>query len=103
MTISGVNKGAVEVLEGDIDNFKDGFVFDKDAPSVHKNEITYLSDMKRVVYPDGFVSDLKYGINMRPTGYKLSVPKVVDSLEVMLENFLNPIDQEIIRKRGTLI
>lgn len=103
MTISGVNKGAVEVLKGDINEFKDGFIFDKDEPSVHKNEITYLADMRRVVYPDGFVSDLKYGINMRPTGYKLSVPKVVDSLEVILDNFLNPIDQEIIRKRGTLI
>ena len=103
MTISGINKGAVAELKNGMDDFKDGFVFDKDAKSVHKNEITYLSDMKRVRYPDGFVSDLKYGINMRPTGYKLSVPKIIDSLDVIIDNFKNPIEQEVIRKRGTLI
>ena len=84
MTISGVNKGAVACLDGDINNFSDGFIFDKDNPSVHKLEHTYLNDMKPVTWPDGYKSEFKYGINMRPTGYKLSVPNVYkDAIEVM--------------------
>ena len=84
MTISGVNKGAVECLKGDINNFKDGFEFDKDHPSVHKLEHTYLTDMQPVMWPGGYYSDFKYGINMRPTGYKLSKPNVYKSaIEVM--------------------
>ena len=29
LTVSGINKGAVELLNDDIENFKDGFDFDK--------------------------------------------------------------------------
>lgn len=101
MTISGVNKGAVDCLD-DINAFEDGFIFDKDAESVHKSEITYLDDMQRIIYPDGFVSDLKHGINMRPTGYKLSVPTIYSSLLDIVESALHPEDNEIIRKRGII-
>ena len=71
MTVAGINKSAVQCLEDDMYNFRDGFIFDKDHASVHKLEHTYLEDMKPIVWPDGYRSSFKYGINMRPTGYKL--------------------------------
>lgn len=73
LTISGINKGAVELLKDDINNFKDGFDFDKDAPCVKKKLCTYLTDMPTVVYPDGYISHYRYGINLRNTGYLLSL------------------------------
>ena len=100
MTVAGINKGAVACLDGDINNFQDGFVFDKDHPAVKKMEHTYLTDMKEVIYPDGFISDYKYGINLRPTGYQLSVPTVYDVLEVLYKNMTGTNENEIIRRRG---
>ena len=85
LTVSGINKDAVYMLENDINNFKDGFNFDKDSikgnktilhngePCVKKRLSTYLNDMPVVVYPDGYVSVYKYGINMRRTGYELTM------------------------------
>ena len=102
MTVSGVNKSAVSALKGDIENFADGFIFDKDWPDMHKSEITYLDDMQPVTFPDGYRSELKYGINMRPTGYQLSVPTVYGNMEKVLNSYLNPTDQMIIRKRGVI-
>ena len=40
---------------------------------VHKQLATYLTDMPTVTYPDGYVSTYKQGINMRRTGYLLSM------------------------------
>lgn len=73
LTVSGINKDAVELLQDDIENFEDGFDFDKDADCVHKQLSTYLSDMPTVTYPDGYVSNYRYGINLRRTGYKLTI------------------------------
>lgn len=101
MTVAGINKAAVECLGGDINNFQDGFIFDKDRPSVKKLEHTYLSDMQPIIYPDGFYSDYKYGINLRPTGYKLSVPTVYDNMEYLYNYCTKPNENEIIRRRGT--
>lgn len=103
MTVSGVNKAAVSCLNDDINNFCDGFVFDKDAPDMHKNEHVYITDMQPVTWPDGYKSDLKYGINMRPTGYKLSIPRIYDSLESFLNHAANPDISEVTRKRGKVI
>ena len=100
LTVAGINKAAVECLDGDINNFQDGFVFDKDAESVKKLELTYLTDMNPVTWPDGYRSELKFGLTMRPTGYKLSVPKVIDVLDVLYNYVCNPEEQESIRKRG---
>lgn len=97
MTVSGVNKSAALSLKS-INQFEDGHVFDKDDPNVHRQEITYLYDMPEVTYPDGYVSKLKYGINMRPTGYKLSVPKIYDNLTALVNRSLS--DDKIQRKRG---
>ena len=73
LTISGINKEAVELLNDDISNFVDGFIFDKDAPCVKKKLLTYLQDMPDVQFPDGYISKYRYGINMRNNGYKLSI------------------------------
>ena len=100
MTVAGINKGAVDCLDGKIENFKDGFIFDKDHPSVHKLEHAYLTDMKRVIYPDGFVSDLKYGINMRPTGYQLSEPRIDNWLDILYETAFKTTEADQIKRRG---
>mgnify|MGYP006908835878 CR=1 FL=1 len=83
LTVAGINKGAVKCMNS-IEDFHDGFIFDKDHESVKKLEHVYLTDMKPVVWPDGYKSDFKYGINMRPTGYKLSKPDVYkEAIQVM--------------------
>lgn len=73
LTVSGINKDAVELLDNDIKNFKDGFNFDKDAECVRKQLSTYVTNMPTVTYPDGYVSTYKYGINMRRNGYLLTI------------------------------
>lgn len=86
LTVSGINKDAVAMLQDDIDNFDDGFNFDKDSiidnkiilgkdnqPVVKKRLSTYVTDMPKIKYPDGYVSTYKEGINMRRTGYLLTM------------------------------
>ena len=73
LTVSGINKSAVDLLNNDINNFTDGFNFDKDADCVTKRLSTYVYDMPTVQYPDGYISTYKYGINMRRNGYKLTM------------------------------
>lgn len=100
LTVAGVNKGAVKALD-DIEDFRDGFIFDKDHPAVHKLEHTYLSDMKPVTWPGGYRSDFKYGINMRPTGYELSEPNVYrDAINIMESGIVNFSEYYIARRRG---
>ena len=73
LTISGINKGAVEMLEDNIENFRDGFNFDKDNPAVKKQLTTYIDNQPKVTWADGYKSIYKSGINLRPTGYKMTV------------------------------
>lgn len=73
LTVSGINKGAVELLNDKIENFVDGFNFDKDADCITKRLSTYVYDMPTVKWDDGYVSTYKYGINMRRTGYELTM------------------------------
>lgn len=103
MTISGINKGAVELLDDNIENFKPGFRFDKDAACVKKRLSTYLSSQPIVTYPDGYVSHQQHGVNMRNTGYKISI---TDEYEKLLEYSQNDIilnDEAINRLRGAFI
>lgn len=86
LTISGINKGAVELLNNDIDNFANGMDFDKDADCVTKKLSTYLYTMPTITYPDGYTSHYKYGINLRRTGYKLTVTDEYARLIDLLEN-----------------
>lgn len=102
MTISGVSKKAVSALDGDINNFRDGFVFDKDHPNMHKSEVTYIDNMPDAVYPDGYVSHLKHGVNMRPTSYELSTPNVYNDFEKVLNALANPTEQMYIKQRGVI-
>lgn len=83
MTISGINKGAVECLNNDFDNFEVGFTFDKDADSVKKLISVYSYSQRECVYPDGYVSTFKYGKNMRATGYNISIKP---EYEVLINN-----------------
>lgn len=73
LTVSGINKKAVELLNDDICNFKDGFDFDKDADCVTKKLPTYLTQMPMVEWSDGYISKYKYGINLRRNGYLLTM------------------------------
>ncbi len=73
LTVSGINKKAVELLNNDISNFKDGFDFDKDADCVTKKLPTYLTQMPIVKWNDGYVSRYRYGINLRRNGYLLTM------------------------------
>ena len=71
LTVAGINKGAVDCLENDIDTFADGFEFDKDHESVHKQIVTYITDQPQIVMPDGYQIRLRRGINLRANGYKI--------------------------------
>ena len=77
LTVSGINKEAVSCLNDDIENFNEDTVFDKDDDDVKKNYITYITNQKEVVWNKGqddeFLSTYKSGINMRPTGYSMSI------------------------------
>ena len=83
ITVSGINKGAVKMLN-DIDDFESGFNFDKDNPNVKKRLHTYINNQPTVTYPDGYISKYRYGINMRRTGYRLGMS---DEYERLLEFF----------------
>lgn len=73
LTVSGINKGAVGLLNDNIENFTDGFIFDKDSEYVTKKLSTYISDMPMTVWNDGYVSTYTHGINLRRTGYELTM------------------------------
>lgn len=80
LTVAGINKEAVSCLNDDIENFKDGLVFDKDEKDVTKLLHTYIDSMPEIVFPDGYVSTQKRGVNLRPNGYKLKVDASYDDL-----------------------
>lgn len=102
LTVSGINKGAVELLQDNIDNFADGFDFNMDADCVTKKLSTYLDDMPTVKYPDGYVSKYKYGINMRNTGYVLSITDEYKLLIKYMEYQLDDLPEAFINHlRGT--
>jgi hypothetical protein len=85
LTVSGINKDAVELLNDDITNFKDGFNFDKDSNFVSKRLCTYISKAPNVTFPDGYYSTYSKGINLRREGYLLTL---TDEYKGLLE-FLN--------------
>lgn len=89
LTVSGINKGAVALLNNRIENFRDGFNFDKDAECVKKRLSTYIDDMPQCEWPDGYFSKYKYGINLRRTGYILTM---TDEYKELIEYFDMDID-----------
>lgn len=80
MTVSGVNKEAVESLKNNINNFKDGTVFDKDSKEVSKLLHTYVDHMPDITFPDGYVSHQRRGVNLRPNGYRLKGEKTPEEI-----------------------
>ena len=101
LTVSGINKEAVALLEDDIENFEDEFDFDKDAECVNKRLATYINRQPVVKYPDGFVSDIQFGINLRRTGYKLTMTDEYKELINYIDHYLSDAnDQFLVSKRG---
>lgn len=103
MTISGINKSAVELLNDDINNFAPDFRFDKDADCVKKRLSTYLDNQPIVTYPDGYVSHQQHGINMRNTGYKISITDEYEKLLQYSQEGIELNDEAINRLRGSFI
>ena len=104
LTVSGINKGAVELLHDNIDNFKNGFNFDKDAECVKKRLSTYVNTQPKVRYPDGYISTIQYGINMRRTGYELTMTDDYMSLIDYVEHYNDDVtDQFNVSKRGWFV
>lgn len=102
LTVSGINKNAVELLNDDINNFKDGFNFDKDADCVTKKLCTYLDNMPTCTYPDGYVSTYTHGINLRRTGYLLSITDEYNNLIKYMNYDINDLPESIVNHlRGT--
>ena len=93
LTVSGINKGAVELLNDDIDNFEDGFNFDKDADCVTKKLSTYIVDMPIVKWNDGYISTYTHGINLRRTGYELSMTDEYKKLISYMDFNLNDVPE----------
>ena len=102
LTVSGINKNAVELLNDDINNFKDDFNFDKDADCVTKKLCTYLDNMPTCTYPDGYVSTYTHGINLRRTGYLLSITDEYKNLIKYMNYDINDLPESIVNHlRGT--
>lgn len=80
LTVAGINKEAVTCLNDDIENFKNGLVFDKDADDVSKLLHTYFDGQPDIIFPDGYISTQRRGVNLRPNGYKLTTDPSFDEL-----------------------
>ena len=101
LTVAGINKGAVECLDDDIDNFAKDFEFDKDHDAVKKKLLTYVYDQPDVVWPDGYISTCRRGINLRRTGYKLTIPDEYEKLLKLTQMSVDDLpEQLIIQARG---
>ena len=101
LTVSGINKDAVQLLNNDISNFRENIEFDKDADCVTKKLATYINNQPKVTYPDGYRSTVSYGINLRRTGYKLTITDEYKSLIDLVENLSQEYtDQFLVSKRG---
>lgn len=80
LTVAGINKEAVSCLGDNIENFKNGCVFDKDEKDVSKLLHTYVDNMPDIVFPDGYVSHQRRGVNLRPNGYRLKMDSSFDDI-----------------------
>lgn len=80
LTVAGINKEAVTCLKDDIENFRDGLIFDKDDEDVSKLLHTYIDYIPDITFPDGYVSHQRRGVNLRPNGYKLKLDPTFDDI-----------------------
>lgn len=101
LTVSGINKEAVSLLNDNIENFTDGFDFDKDDDSVKKRLATYVVDMPEVMYDDGYYSTYKQGINMRRIGYLLTMTDEYKNLLLLSQMTVDDLSEQAkIRLKG---
>ena len=85
LTVSGVNKKkGVNALHNDINNFKDGLVFNEDECG--KLLLTYLYDMPIITLSDGYKTWERYGINARPNTYKMGLASDFETLLRIIAN-----------------
>lgn len=96
LTVAGINKEAVASLNNDIDNFKNGLVFDRDADDVNKLLHTYFDNQPDIVFPDGYVSTQRRGVNLRPNGYKLTTdPSFDELLDALTSEFVDDYENHL--------
>lgn len=86
LTVAGINKGAVDCLKDDLDNFEDGFCFDKDHKSVKKNLHTYIKEQPDITI-NGHTYSYRSGINMRPTSYTINQTDEYERMLEWIQNF----------------
>lgn len=95
LTVSGVNKKkGVNALHNDINNFKDGLVFNEN--DCGKLLMSYLYDMPSVTLPDGYKTWERYGINARPNTYKMGLSS---DFEMLLRIIANKPQLEILNTK----
>lgn len=71
VTVAGVPKKEGSALLKDLKDFKDGFVFDREKCG--KKLLTYIEGVNPLVtFPDGYVNDQEYGLNLRNIEYTIS-------------------------------
>lgn len=100
MTISGINKGAVNLLN-DIDDFNVGYSFDVDSEHVKKLLPTYCYNQPTVTFDDGYISNYRYGKNLRRTGYKIDISDDYEQLLGLLNESIEDMeDVQLIRMFG---
>ena len=85
LTVSGISKNAVVVLDDDIENFNENTVFDKDYYESYKETGGKDGTKRMHIYhqqeptvwkkgePDEFSSEYFQGIAIRPTSYSMSI------------------------------
>lgn len=75
ITLAGVSKKGVKALNNNIDNFKNGFIFDYD--NAGKLIHLYHDDQPLITFNDidgnKFTSNLKYGVILYPTTYQIGL------------------------------
>lgn len=104
LTLSGVGKDAVKVLNNDINEFKVGKVFDKDFDYKKPKMIpTYLYNMPVVTFPDGYESHYTKGINLRRTGYTIGNTDEYTKLIEFTQMHLEDLDVDLIAKMKGVI
>lgn len=81
VTVSGVPKEQGSKLLGSLENFKKGFIFDREKCG--RKLLTYLDGCNpEVTLPDGYKVHHPFGINMRNNSYKLGISS---DLEILIK------------------
>lgn len=115
LTVSGINKGAVAMLENNIENFRNEFNFDKDSllngkvildengnNCVRKQLATYITEMPQVTFDDGYVLTYNEGINLRRNGYLLTMTDEYMRLIEYMDLKIKDLDDDVLIRIGNI-